>query len=75
MINEINGEQVNVVLADLPHRVHEVVTLNPDGYMVALNSRDTRERNMIAFWHAVKHIKDDDFWKADADQIEADKHG
>lgn len=60
---------------DLPPGVHEMVTPCGDGcYTLYVNTRDTRERQMEAYWHALDHIKRNDYAGGDVQEIEAKTH-
>lgn len=66
---------VNTFLMDMDVLIPEHVIANSDGsYTVLLNSRLSRERQLEAFSHAMKHIERNDFEKTDADNIELIAH-
>lgn len=66
---------VNVQLIHLGRGINEVVVQNEDGgHTVLLNARLTREAQLLAYDHAVKHIEHDDFRKDDVQRIEAEGH-
>lgn len=66
---------VNTFLMDMDVLIPEHVIANSDGsYTVLLNSRLSRERQLEAFSHAMKHIERNDFEKTDADNIELNAH-
>ena len=69
-------DYTNVIITDFPDgSAREVVTENPDGgHTVLLNARLTREAQLLAYDHAVKHIEHDDFRKEDVQEIEANAH-
>ena len=77
MISIINGETVNVVVADdMPVGMPEHIWLNHDGsYTMKLNATYNHETLQESFLHAVGHIAEDDFHKEQtADEIEAEAH-
>ena len=77
MISIINGETVNVVVAeDMPIGMPEHVWRNHDGsYTMKLNANYNHETLQESFLHALGHIAEDDFSKEQtADEIEAEAH-
>ena len=69
-------KDVNVFLKDFPNtKDKEVVTENADGtYSVFINSRMAHNQQLLAYQHAIEHIKNGDFQKSDVQQIEAIAH-
>ena len=66
---------VNVCLVNFPCRGEEMVVPNEDNsYTVIINSRLSKEKQMAAYMHAMKHISGNDFEKYDVQQIEAEAH-
>lgn len=67
---------INVKFLDLPYRIHEFVVHNNDlSYTIVLNSRLSHEMNMKSYYHAMEHIKHDDFCCNDSvDMIEIERH-
>lgn len=60
---------------DLPPGVHEMVTPCGDGcYTLYINTRDSRERQIEAYRHAIRHIQRQDHEKDDAQTIETEAH-
>lgn len=67
---------VNIVLLDLPTKEKEAVTENEDGsYTIIINSRLSQNSQLLAYNHAMKHIKSVDFQKSDVQAIECAAHG
>ncbi|MDO5540557.1 MAG: hypothetical protein Q4F83_10895 [Eubacteriales bacterium] len=67
---------VNVILVNFPGPEREAVTHNEDdSYTIFINARLSSEAQLQAYEHAMKHIKENDFEKTDAQQIEAIAHG
>lgn len=67
---------VNVVLIDFPTKGKEMVVPNEDGsFTILINAKLSHEMRIAAYDHAMKHIENDDFSKANVQQIEADAHG
>ena len=64
-------------LATLPHTLPGCVRSMPDGsYLILLNDRMTRERNVQTYAHELFHINNGDFDSADsASNIEHTAHG
>ena len=68
---------VNVILLDFGRDTvsREVVTENTDGdYTIFINSRLSRNLQLEAYDHAMKHIRENDFEKADVQMIEHYAH-
>ena len=62
---------INVQYLDMPCRIHGMIRENEDGsYTVILNSRDSRERNMKAYQHELKHLFRGDFQRDEIQDIE-----
>lgn len=60
---------------DLPPGVHEMVTPCGDGcYTLYINTRDSRERQIEAYRHAIRHIQRQDHEKDDTQTIETEAH-
>lgn len=57
------------------HKSNEMIVPNEDGsYTVLINSRSACNKQLEAYEHALNHIKNDDFKKADVQQIETLAH-
>ena len=66
---------VNVVLLDFPNPGNEMVFENEDGsFTIMINSRLSHNRQLIAYNHAMKHIRNNDFQKDNVQLIEATAH-
>ncbi len=67
---------INVFLRDFGNlKGNEIVTENPDGgYTILINSRLCTEKRIDAYTHAMRHINERDFEKADVQAIETDAH-
>lgn len=52
----------------------QVVKNMDDSYTILLNSRLSHERHLESYKHAMQHISNGDFDKADADMIELEAH-
>ena len=66
---------INIHLLDMDVLIPEQIVRNSDdSYSIFINSRLTRERQVAAYAHALKHIQNGDFEKPDADKIETDAH-
>ena len=65
-----------VIITNFPDTsAQELVTENPDGgHTILLNARLTREAQLKAYDHAMKHIENDDFRKENVQRIEAERH-
>ena len=69
-------EEINVVYADMPTRIHSYVVANADAsYTIILNSKLSHEQHMISYNHEVEHIIKGDYdRKCSADLIEIVAH-
>lgn len=67
---------VNVIVMDFPNtKEKEMITENPDGsYTIFINTRFSYDTQLKAYQHAMQHIKNQDFEKADVQIIEAIAH-
>lgn len=65
-------QDVNTLFLDMPPRIPAYVVCNADAsYTIVINSRLTRERQLKAYHHEMKHIENGDFDKKCAvDMIE-----
>ncbi|MCI8958173.1 MAG: hypothetical protein HFG62_03485 [Lachnospiraceae bacterium] len=71
MNNSLSNELIGVYLLDMDAAVEEEVHPNEDGsFTIIINSRLNHERQMLAYWHALNHITNDDFSRECADEIE-----
>lgn len=71
MTNLLLTEAIGVYFLDMDCLIDEQIVFNEDGsYSIFINSRLNRERQMLAYQHALKHILSDDFSKEYADDIE-----
>lgn len=67
---------VRCCMADLPVGIPAFVIPDSDGgYTIVLNARHTHERRLISYHHEMKHIKNGDYQKGNADLIEIFAHG
>ncbi len=67
---------VNIVLLDFKDtKQREMITENEDGcYSVFINSRFTRDKQLEAYKHAMKHVYGNDFQDSDVQTIESIAH-
>lgn len=52
----------------------QVIKNSDDTYTIFLNARLSWERIMLGYYHALKHIQNEDFDKQNADDIEYKTH-
>lgn len=73
----MNDVDYNVQLIGFPtSKIHEAVTPNEDGSVtIFIDKNMTFEAQKKSFWHAMRHLKDDDFSKDNVQEIEAKAHG
>ena len=68
-------ETINVILIDLDTMVGETICKNADdSFTIFINSRWSSEMQRRCFCHALDHIRNNDWEKADADCIEGERH-
>lgn len=66
---------INVVQIPMEHGMHEMITQNQDGsFTIFINARDSHERRMESYNHALHHINNNDFEKSDVQEIEYEAH-
>lgn len=63
---------------DMPGGSREMVCPNPDGtYTILINGDLDKEEQTAAFWHAIRHIKHNDFERVErygVQAVEAEAH-
>lgn len=66
----------NVIVMDFPNtKEKEMITENSDGsYTIFINARLSYNTQLKAYQHAIQHIENQDFEKADVQIIEAAAH-
>lgn len=68
-------ENIYTRFENMPTTIGAFVVENGDmSYTIVLNSRMTRERNLISYKHELKHIGNKDFEKYDVGEIETRAH-
>lgn len=71
MNNPLLSEAIGVYYLDMNTAVEEQISFNSDGsFSIFINVKLNYERQMLAYQHAIQHIMQNDFSKADADEIE-----
>lgn len=69
----MNG--INVQLLDMDTKIPEHLIKNDDdSYTIFLNAKLSRENHLKSYAHAIRHIKNKDFDKADVNIIEYHAH-
>lgn len=72
---EVRKEDYTVWLMDMEYGIHEQVIKASDGHhTILLNARDADNQRMKGYEHAIEHLRNDDFEKADVQKIETDAH-
>lgn len=56
-----NNDNIRTVLADMPTTISAYTILADDYYTVIINSRLTKERQIKAYTHELRHIQNGDF--------------
>lgn len=68
-------DDINVQILDMDTKVPEhLVKNNDDSYTIFLNARMSRENQIASYYHALKHIAEDDFQKENVQEIEKSTH-
>lgn len=68
-------EDINVQVLDMDPKVPEQLVRNSDDtYTIFLNARLSKESHVKSYFHALRHIKDQDFAKDDVQDIEHFAH-
>ncbi len=68
-------ENINVQLLDMDAKIPEQLVKNADSsYTIFINARLSRETQLKSYYHALRHILENDFSKFDIQQIEKEAH-
>lgn len=68
-------ENINVQLMDMDTKIPEHLVKNDDDtYTIFLNARLSRDRQLRSYYHALQHIKENDFEEEDVQEIELEAH-
>lgn len=68
-------EEINVQLLDMDTKIPEHLVKNADNsYTIFLNARLSHESRLKSYYHALRHIQEDDFCKEDVQEIETHSH-
>ena len=67
-------DEIYTYFVSMPAGVHEFVTPCVDGYTVYIDESLDEKHRMVAFRHAMKHVRNNDFRKEDVQVIEACTH-
>lgn len=68
-------EDINVQLMDMDTMIPEQLVKNDDdSYTIFLNARLSQESHLKSYYHALKHIIENDFQKDDVQEIESKAH-
>ena len=68
-------DDVFIYLIDLPARINEAVTPCLDGYTIYINQNLSKDKQLSAYAHALKHIANNDFNRPDTQLVELEAHG
>lgn len=72
---EVRKEDYHVQLIDMEYGIHEQVIKASDGHhTILLNARDADNQRIKGYEHAIEHLRNDDFEKADVQKIETEAH-
>lgn len=68
-------EDINVQLLDMDTMIPEHLIKNDDdSYTIFLNARLSRDSQLKSYYHALRHINEDDFCKENIQEIESEAH-
>lgn len=68
-------ENINVQFLNMDTMIPEHLVKNDDdSYTIFLNARLSKDSQLKSYYHALKHIIDDDFEKDNVQEIEAEAH-
>ena len=68
-------EDINVQLMDMDTMVPEQLVKNADdSYTIFLNAKLSRDSQIKYYYHALNHIRGNDFCETDVQEIEGEAH-
>lgn len=68
-------EDINVQLLDMDTKIPEQLIKNSDdSYTIFINAKLSQESRVKSYFHALKHIKENDFGKENVQEIESETH-
>ena len=68
-------DDINVQLLNMDTKIPEQLVKNEDdSYTIFLNTKLSHENQLKSYYHALRHIQEQDFEKEDADKIEHQAH-
>lgn len=68
-------EEINVKLLNMDTKIPEHLVKNSDdSYTIFINARLSRESQLKSYYHALRHINEDDFCKNNVQDIELKAH-
>ena len=67
-------DEIYVYLVPLPEGIHEMIAPCADGYTVYIDAGLDRDGMRHAYEHALTHVANNDFRKADVQEIEFSAH-
>ena len=68
-------EGINVQILDMDTMIPEHLVKNADdSYTIFLNARLSKDSQLKYYYHALKHITENDFCKNDVQKIESETH-
>ena len=68
-------EDINVQLMDMDTMIPEHLVKNDDDtYTIFLNARLSKDRQLKSYFHALQHIKENDFEEVNFQKIELEAH-
>lgn len=73
-MDETIRDDVFIYFVHLPNGINELVTPCSEGYTVYIDKDLPYEKKINAYYHAISHIKDEDFTKHNVQRIEQKAH-
>ncbi|NBH15585.1 hypothetical protein D3Z36_15845 [Lachnospiraceae bacterium] len=68
-------EEINVQLLNMDTKIPEHLVKNSDNsYTIFINARLSRDSQLKSYYHALNHIKGNDFEKNNVQEIETEAH-
>ncbi len=68
-------EEINIQFLNMDTKIPEQLIKNEDdSYTLFLNARLSQESRLKSYYHALRHIQEQDFRKEDIQQIELQAH-
>lgn len=71
----VNLKEINVQFLNMDTKIPEQLVKNgDDSYTIFLNAKLSHENQLKSYYHALRHIQEQDFEKEDVQEIEQETH-